>query len=342
MMFQESTVHAGEACPSCGVILDVSRQPLFSVVCCPQCGSEIRIRDRVGSYQLLGQLGEGGSGKVFLARRLVAESASKKPHLLGQVMTWCGKGGDHNPQVALKVLEPEIPDYGEHLALLRNEAECSGRIRSSKVVRTLGFEEDAEGARIAMELMPGGSLHDMIVAKRTLDEERVLSTGLNILQALEAAYDQRILHRDLKPANILFDAKGGAKLSDFGLAGSIPRKKRGAQDLHATPDYVAPEVLAGSAWDFRSDLYGLGGCLFHGLTGYPPYATEGLGLEQLRAVKSRPVKIPPMRTDVSPITLALVNRMMEPDPDRRFKSHREMRAAFLKARNNLPPSRRRA
>ncbi len=342
MMFQESTVHAGEVCPSCGVILDVSQEPLFSVVCCPQCGSEIRVRCRVGSYQLIDLLGEGGSGKVFRARRLGGESGSENRGLLQQVMKFVGKGGGRNPAVALKVLDASVPDYDEHLELLRNEAECSGRISSSRVVRTLGFEEDAEGARIAMELMPGGSLHDMILAKHTLDEERVISTGLNILEALEAAYARKILHRDLKPANILFDAKGGAKLSDFGLAGSFSRKKRAERDLHATPDYVAPEVLEGSAWDFRSDLYGLGGCLFHGLTGYPPYATEGLDLEQLRAVKSRPVKIPPMRTDVSPVTLALVNRMMEPDPARRFKSHREMRAAFLKARNNLPPSRRRA
>ena len=293
-----------EPCPACGVILDVEPEAVFALVRCPRCRAEVRVHAVVASYRLAEILGQGGSGCVFRARR---------------------EGEDRD--VALKVLGKNIPDYEEHLLLLRNEALMARLVDHHRVVKVLGLEVDDEGARLVMELMAGGSLHDLIAEGEPLGEERVLRLGLEILKALEAALSKGIIHRDLKPANILFNATRGAKLGDFGLARSAAAKPVDQSHLLATPDYVSPEILGGFQGDFLSDIYSLGGALFHALAGSPPYSTEGLSTEGLRALKADPVQLPPEVCSQS--TRTLVARMMNPDPSGRFGSYGELEASLI-------------
>jgi len=293
-----------EPCPDCGVMLEVDGTPLFSKVRCPNCRAEVTVRDRSGDYSLTGVLGHGGNGRVFRARR---------------------GGASHD--VALKVLEKGANDYEEQLVILRNEAAAAGLVDHPRVVRMLSLEEDGEGARLSMELMEGGSLHDLIAEKGSLPEEHALHLTLEVLKGLSHAHAKGLVHRDLKPANILLTAEGDAKLGDFGLALSV-RSKPVAQDhLLATPDYVAPEILAAFRGDAVSDLYSLGGCLFHALSGKPPYSTEGLSILELRELKSRPIQIP--QSVGSTATRALLARSLDPDPARRFRSGPELEAALL-------------
>ena len=309
-MSQTITSDAEEACPACGVMLDVGREALFSMVRCPRCRAEVRVRMRTGAFTLHEVLGQGGSGRVFRAR-----------------------DGRTDAEVALKVLEAGGSDYAEHLALLRNEAVCAGLIDHHRVVKVLGLEEEASGARLVMELMRGGSLHDLIVSEERIGEERVLRAGLEILKALAAGHAKGIVHRDIKPANILFGSTGGAKLGDYGLARSTAAGSPREAHLLATPDYVAPEMLGGSSGDFRCDLYSLGGSLHHALAGTPPYRTEGLRLEQLRILKQKPVRLASLR--LSPATETLVKRMLDPDPAKRFGSHMELEKAIIHAMEGI-------
>jgi len=284
------------------------------MVRCPRCRSEVRVRRRIGPYELLEIAGRGGSGRVFRARRVTEN---------GEVGV-----------VALKVLERSAPDYEEHLVMLRNEAVCARLLDHPGVVKVLNFEEDDDGARLVMEFMGGGSLHERIGPSDSglgrLDEGSVLRVGIEILEALAAAEAQGIVHRDLKPANILFTDDGSANLGDFGLARSIAAKPVAQSHLLATPDYVAPEILKGLPGDFRSDLYGLGCCLYHALTSAPPYQTEGLSIPELLDRKSKPISLSGM--DASPATRKLLARMTNPNPEKRFASHaharKEMLAAF--------------
>lgn len=303
-----------EPCPDCGVMLEVDGMPLFSEVRCPSCRSEVMVRVRSGDYRISGILGHGGSGRVFRARRA---------------------GDDHD--VALKVLEKEMKDYEEHLVLLRNEAVAVGLVEHPRVVRMLSLEEDGEGARLSMELMEGGSLHDLIAEKGALAEENALHLVLEVLKGLSFAHEKGLVHRDLKPANILLTVDGDAKLGDFGLALSVRSKPVAQEHLLATPDYVAPEILGGFRGDAVSDLYSLGGCLFHALTGKPPYFTEGLSILKLRELKSRPVQIP--QGIGSSATRALLSRSLDPDPARRFRSGRELEAALLEVLEQNPRAR---
>lgn len=316
-----------EPCSSCGLLLDVEDASLFTLVKCPRCRCEVRVRTRLGDCELLDVLGEGGSSRVFRAR--------------------CALDGE--PEVALKVLKKGQSDYEENLLLLRNEAKFAAQINHPRVVKVFALEEDEMGARLSMEVMEGGSLHDRIVSGDKLTERWILETGLEILKALAAAYAQGIVHRDLKPANILYTASGGAKLADFGLARQIVSDGESQepdlevtfeQHLMATPDYVAPEVLAGESGDSRSDLYGLGGCLYHAFTGEPPYKTEGKSLEELRLLKRHPVKLSSRKWNLLPETAALVNRMLAPDPNSRFSSCDELEAAFRAVLEKLEKSQR--
>jgi serine/threonine protein kinase len=318
------------------MVMDVSQLDLFSLVRCPGCAAEVRVRSRLGSFQLTELLARGGTGSVYRAVPLSGRLWARNPGLLGGI----GLSWRRHREVALKVVARGEASQGDEIDLLRNEERLVKGMRSDRVVRILAYEEDAEGARMAMELMKGGSLHDMITAARMLDEKRLITTALDVIGALDAIARSGMVHGDLKPANILFEESGRAKLSDFGLTRRLRRDDTPSLGLHATPDYVAPEVLDGSRGDFRSDLYGLGGCLHFGLTGRPPHATDGLGLEELRKVKRRVAKIPPLRTDVSPDTINVVNRMLETDPARRFRTPREAREALQGAWDSMPESRR--
>lgn len=283
--------------------------PLFHRVRCPACRTEIHVRARSGRHTLLDVLGQGGSGRVFLARE------------------------GESPEIALKVLEKNNPDYGEHLSLLRNEASSAALVDHPRIVRVLLIEEDEEGARLGMEWMKGGSLHERIVERGCLGEEEALRIILQVLKGLSATHALGIIHRDLKPANILLTESGGAKLGDFGLALSTRSKPVAQEHLLATPDYVAPEMLAGFPGDFSSDLYSLGGCLHHALFGTPPYPTEGMPVDQLREMKTARVRFP--RDGCRQKTASLLERLLDPDPGRRFRSSEELERALLDAMNGL-------
>lgn len=296
------------------------------LVKCPNCHAEVRVRTCLGDFELLNILGEGGSGRVFRARRRAPlESES-------------------SPEIALKVLEHSHPDYQENLQFLKNEARFAQLMNHPRVVQVLALEEGEFGAILLMEWMKGGSLHDRMIAEGSLGEQQVLESGFEILKALSAAYAKGIIHRDLKPANILFKSSGGAKLGDFGLACFVTPESKHSSELPlenllmATPDYVAPEILAGETGDFQSDVYGLGGALYHALTGQAPYVTEGRTLEELQVLKSNRVALDCSIRNLHPQTASLITRMLDPDPKARFSSYAELEGAFQVALESVEHS----
>ena len=310
-MSQTTAVLTEEPCLSCALMLDVTEESLFGLVRCPLCLSEVRVRARVGNYQILDVLGHGGSGRVFRVR------------LYGD-----GGGDENRDEFALKVLEKNHLDYDEHLLFLKNEAFFAPQVEHPRVVKVVGFEEDDEGARLLMEIMEGGSLHDLIGSGARLGEARILETGLEILKALSATYAKGVVHGDLKPANILFTSSGSAKLGDFGLARSLTMDVSTETHLMATPDYIAPEILAGELGNPQSDVYGLGGTLYHALTERTPYQTEGCSMEELASLKKTPVNLASAPGSIHPKTAELINRMMNPDPKARFSSYDELEGKF--------------
>ncbi|MFN3763707.1 MAG: serine/threonine-protein kinase, partial [Anaerolineae bacterium] len=269
-------------------------------------------------YRVLSPLGQGGMGAVYRA--------------------WDGR---LNIPVALKEM---VPQMGMDPALLaglrgqfRQEAQVLARLSHPNLVRVSDFFEEGGNAYLVMEFVEGESLASLIARRGPIPEAQVLAWADQLLDALAYCHAQGVIHRDIKPQNIIItpspaseEGRGGGRavLVDFGLVKLWdPRDPRTQTVMRGmgTPEYAPPEQYGVAAHtDPRSDLYGLGATLYHALTGQaPPSATDRIVNP---ASLSPPRRLAPQ---VSPSTEAAVLRAMALQPDARFGSAAEMRAALL-------------
>src|SRR5207253_951705 len=147
---------------------------------------------------------------------------------------------------------------------------------------------------LVMELADHGSLDNRIEQQGKIPELDVLDIGFKMSSALDTALKHNLLHRDIKPGNILFNAEGEPKLVDFGLARSAEQEEH-ESTIWGTPYYVAPEKVKRQPDSFLSDMYSLGGTLYHALTGHVPF--EAATIEGVIAGHVHTPLTPPCRVD---------------------------------------------
>ena len=220
---------------------------------------------RLGGFEILSLLGEGGMGQVYRARD-----------------TKLGR------EVAIKVLSEALAPSQKRLVRFEREARLLASLNHPNIATLHGLEE-ADGLRfLVMELVPGETLADRI-ARGPLPSEEALELFRQIAEALEAAHQQDILHRDLKPANIKITPDERAKVLDFGLAKALQREEPGS-DLSQLPTrtkdatkagvvlgttpYMSPEQARGESVDRRTDIWAFGCCLYEALTGRQAFPGE--------------------------------------------------------------------
>jgi protein kinase-like protein len=212
----------------------------------------------LGGFSLLRELGEGGMGKVFLARQ---KSLDRK--------------------VALKVLLPELAKDEEFRTRFLREAKAAALFSHSHIVSVVdaGVDEAFGVHYIAFEFVEGGSLEDLLQEQPRLDEDRALDLSRGVLAGLAFAESKGIIHRDVKPDNVLVTPSGSPKLADLGLAKSPESMESQVTQtgvVLGTPLYMAPEQALGEdVLDIRADLYAWGLCLWRMLTGLMPFNEEG-------------------------------------------------------------------
>jgi eukaryotic-like serine/threonine-protein kinase len=246
-------------------------------------------------YRLLEQLGEGGMGRVWLARdeTLHRDVAIKE-------------------LVAPPGLTPE--ERTELQGRSMREARAIARLSHPHVVRIFDVVEVGQGDPwIVMEYLPGQSLHGAMAAG-SLPVRRVARIGLEILQALRAAHGLGVVHRDVKPDNILLADDGRTVLTDFGIAvvpGDPYVTRTGL--LLGSPAYLAPERARPGTTTAASDLWSLGATLYAATEGRPPFARAST-IETLAALASEPVP-PPQRS--GPLTPVLIG-LLQKDPAERM------------------------
>jgi tetratricopeptide (TPR) repeat protein/predicted Ser/Thr protein kinase len=200
---------------------------------------------------MLRLLGQGGMGQVYLAR----------DDVLGR-------------SVALKVVSERFLERPEARRRFLREARSMATVEHPSVVRVYSFGEADCGAYFVMEYVEGEALSERLRRGRLAIEETLLILE-QVIDGLEAAWDKGVVHRDVKPGNVLLDRKGGAHVSDFGLA--KPVSSEGDSSLTetdailGTPFYVSPEQARGLAVDHRSDIYSLGIMAFELLAGDRPF-----------------------------------------------------------------------
>ncbi len=206
--------------------------------------------DKVGRYNIIRELGEGGMANVFLAWDPTFER-----------------------QVAVKLMPGQLARDRQFRKRFLREAKLVAGIEHPCIVPVYDYGQENDHPYIVMRYMPGGTLADRI-AGHPMGLAAALPVIERVAAALDAAHRRGIVHRDLKPSNILFDDEGHAFLSDFGLAKTATEgsKLTVTGVMVGTPDYMSPEQALGELeLDGRSDVYAFGIVIYEMLTGHVPH-----------------------------------------------------------------------
>ena len=254
-----------------------------------------------GRYQLVALLGRGGMGEVYRAEDLTLDQP-----------------------VALKFL-PEGAVDAAQLAQFHNELRTARQVSHKNVCRLYDLGE-ADGRRfLTMEYVDGEDLASLVRRIGRLPQDKAIDIARQICAGLAAAHERGVLHRDLKPANVMLDGDGNVRLTDFGLAAAMGD----ATAVRAgTPQYMAPEQLAGESASIKSDIYALGLVLFEIFTGKRAHDAKTLhDLMQLH--QSGTVTTPSsVVRDLEPAVERVILRCLERDPGRRPGSALAVAAAL--------------
>ncbi len=236
--------------------------------------------------------------------------------------------------VALKVIKLDIGlgDDGEFRRRFAQEAELIASLEHIHILPVFdyGISSEGENAFIAMRLLRGGTLADLL-KEGPIPLDRAADIITQIARGLAYAHRAGIIHRDLKPSNILFDNHGNAYLTDFGLAKALANPdltKPG--HLVGTPAYVPPEALRGESIDHRADIYSLGILTYEILTGRVPFEMTGGSIMALirMHLEDEPPKMRQFNAAIPPEVEAVVMRALRKDPRQRYADAEEMADAL--------------
>jgi serine/threonine-protein kinase len=240
-------------------------------------------------------------------------------------------------RVAVKVLHPHLAVDDALVARFRQEAVAAARLSHPGIVGVYDTCSDGVNEAIVMELLDASTLRQHLDEHGPLDAETTVRIALRLLDALEAAHRAGLVHRDVKPSNILLCRDGRVKIADFGIAKADDQTELTQEGtLVGTATYLAPEQLLGGDVDGRTDLYSLGIVLYECLTGRVPFRGETGAAVALARLHSDPVDPRRVRADV-PVRLSVpIMRVLSREPDQRFDSAADLRAALLDT--GVPPA----
>lgn len=300
-----------EYCPKCGAALDVSGCFPLSMISCPDCSERMKVLERFGHYLLLSVLGQGGMGCVCRAfdRNLERD-------------------------VALKMIRNEYMSSPAYITQLLDEAKCMALVAHPNVVRVYSTGLENGIYYIAMEIVNGGTVANLMNHKR-LSEPMALNLAIQAGEGLSAAFRAGLLHRDIKPGNFLLTGAGEIKVADFGLALTMQQASTYDGDVWGTPEYVSPEKITKTGEDVRSDIYSLGATIYHIVTGHRPFEGKTASEIALKHLENRPLPVQTWAPDISDETSRIIAQMLEKDPATRQQSYDELLDQLRSAQANL-------
>jgi serine/threonine protein kinase/HAMP domain-containing protein len=272
---------------------------------------------QVGRYLIQERLGRGGMATVFKAH---------DP----------GIGRD----VAIKFLHAALCEDDEYRGRFLREARAAGGLSHPNIVTVHDVGEIEGRPYMAMELLTGEPLSDLMEVGKPLPLRDVVVMGIQLARALDYAHAHGIVHRDIKPGNIVrLKGTHTVKVTDFGIAhmeasGAGEQRTR-VGDVLGTPQYMSPEQTQGEKLDGRSDLFSAGIMFYQMLTGQRPFQGDSLVALAMKIAKDEPTPIEKLRPDLPHALRRIVERCLAKAPDRRFQTGRELSDALTRVLGEL-------
>ncbi|MFC1629597.1 serine/threonine protein kinase, partial [Gemmatimonadota bacterium] len=269
----------------------------------------------IGQYQVIDKIGEGGMGSVYKAEDTTL-------HRL----------------VALKTLSGHLTEDPEAQERFIREAQSASSLNHPNITTVHEFIEDDDTRLICMEYVEGKTIRNMV-------ESGIVSVGKAIdiitqaAEALEAAHKKGILHRDVKSANIMVNMEGRVKVMDFGLAQLVGKSQlTRTGTTMGTLSYSSPEQISGRTVDQRSEIFSLGIVFYELLTGKLPFAATNEAEILFAIINNEPPKPSTIRDDVPELVEAVLTRMLEKEPDKRYQNCGEVISDLTDIRKEMETS----
>jgi serine/threonine protein kinase len=257
------------------------------------------------SIVLVRKLGQGGMGVVY-------EAFDK--HL--------------SRPVAVKFLSERWSKNSSSRERLLGEAQAAAQVQHENIVSIHSVHPTGIVPYIVLQYVRGETLQQLIDRSGPLEGQKLEDLSIQLTRGLVAAHQCGLIHRDLKPENILLEKDTQiARIADFGLAQRLGASKlTAAGELTGTPTYMSPEQTRGETLDHRSDLFSLGSLLYCAAAGRSPFDDDDPYVVMDRIRNESPKPLATIRSDLNPVWVAAIDRLLKKDRDDRFESAEQLLA----------------
>jgi serine/threonine-protein kinase len=276
---------------------------------------------RLGRYEVLAKLGEGGMGEVYLAEDTTL-----------------------NRKVAIKFIRQDASGSDEANRRLLREARAAAMLDHPNICAIHEVGEESGRSFIVMQYIEGETL-DRRIRQQPLSLDQALGTAVEIIDAISEAHARGIVHRDIKPSNVIVTPRGQVKVMDFGLASVAPDKEPvegETQSALTTPHalvgtvpYMSPEQVAGDRVDARSDLFSFGITLYEMVSGRRPFAGSSSAATASAILTAQPEPLTRYRNDLPEELQRIVRKCLEKDRDRRYQSAADLKVDLENLRRDM-------